>query len=247
MAWNGNKAIVELLLENGADVNAKHNKDHTPLHFAVRTGKKEVVKLLLTNGARINTKDEWGYTPLHWAARKGNLEVLEMLLANGADINTKNNDGLSPLEHAAREKHQKIVEVLVENGSPLESEPLPHGRVGEMFDRIEKHDEIDLKLIYQSLIGPQTALRAYAARYLGTHGNGTSIPYLIDALADESMHVGAEYPEAGMATTRYWANDSLKKLTGKDFGFIWNDPKNKRDEAIKRWQQWWQKNIPKPA
>jgi hypothetical protein len=39
-------------------------------------------------------------------------------------------------------------------------EPLPHERVGEMFDRIEKSEEIDLKLVYQSLIGPHMTLRA---------------------------------------------------------------------------------------
>jgi hypothetical protein len=47
------------------------------------------------------------------------------------------------------------------------------------------------------------------------------------------------YLEAGMVTTRYWANDSRKKLTGRDFGFIWNDPKQKRDKAVKRWCKWY--------
>jgi len=54
------------------------------------------------------------------------------------------------------------------------------------------------------------------------------------------MHVGANYPEAGMATTRYWANESLKKLTEQDFGFIWNDPKEKRNQAIQQWINWYQ-------
>ena len=112
--------------------------------------------------------------------------------------------------------------------------PLPH-------DRIRKNEDIDLKRLCQALIGPQTALRAGAASYLGWHGSNASIPYLIDALADESYHV-KKYLEAGMHTTRYRANESLKKLTGKDFGFIWNDPKEKRDKAIKKWQNWWMKN-----
>lgn len=124
-------------------------------------------------------------------------------------------------------------------------EPLPDERVQEMFDRIRKNEKIELTLVYQALIGPQTALRADAARYLGDHGDETSIPHLINALGDESMHVGANYPQAGMATTRYWTNESLKKLTGKDFGFMWNDPKEKREGAIARWRAWYQRTYKK--
>ena len=113
-------------------------------------------------------------------------------------------------------------------------EPLPEARIQDMFDRIGRNEKIELVLVYQSLIGPQTTLRADAARYLGTHGDETSIPHLVNALRDDSMHVGRDYPEAGMATTRYWANESLKKLTGKDFGFLWNDPKDKREEAFSK-------------
>lgn len=155
---------------------------------------------------------------------------------------TLNYSLLKPQKKNIKYEHKVIIRKTLVLAPKIK--PLPDDQVGEMFVRIEKDEDIDLKLIYQSLIGPQTTLRAYAARYLGAHGNNTSIPYLIDALSDESMHVGAKYIKAGMATTRYWANDSLEKLTGNDFGFIWNDPRNKRDEAIKRWQQWWQKNKP---
>jgi len=126
--------------------------------------------------------------------------------------------------------------------------PLPHAKVGEMLKYLSSeffegnHKEIDLNLIYQSLIGPQYTLRAFAARYLGSHGNTNSVPYLIDALSDESVHVGIDYIDRGMNTTRYWANDSLKKLTGEEFGFIWDDTKEKRDETIQKWQKWWEQN-----
>jgi hypothetical protein len=119
--------------------------------------------------------------------------------------------------------------------------PLPQERIQEMFDRIGRNEKIELALVYQALIGPQTALRADAARYLGIQGDETSILHLIDALADDSMHVGASYPKAGMATTRYWANESLMKVTGEDFGFVWNDPIGEREKAIGRWRVWYSK------
>lgn len=127
--------------------------------------------------------------------------------------------------------------------------PLPEAEVGILFGKIDKGEKIDLAKLYQALNGPQTTLRAYAAHELGKYGDKTSVPYLIDALSDESIHEGARYTQPGMETTRYWANDSLKKLTGKEFGFIWNDPVEKRTQAITKWREWFQKETktePKP-
>lgn len=124
---------------------------------------------------------------------------------------------------------------------PIDS--LPDEQIGVLFEKIGKNEKIDIDLLHRALKGSQTTLRAYAARRLGEQGNETSIPYLIDALSDESMHVGAKYPEAGMATTRYWANESLKKITGEDFGFVWNNPNDKTMEAIIRWREWYFKKY----
>jgi len=52
--------IALLLINNGADVNAKdkHDRNKTPLHHAVARGTVRVAKLLLDHGADINAKDE---------------------------------------------------------------------------------------------------------------------------------------------------------------------------------------------
>ena len=44
---------VKKLLELGADIDAKDNRQETPLHLAARNGHFEVVKMLLENGANI--------------------------------------------------------------------------------------------------------------------------------------------------------------------------------------------------
>ncbi|MDP6417824.1 MAG: ankyrin repeat domain-containing protein, partial [Gammaproteobacteria bacterium] len=61
------KGIVELLIAKGADVNAKHRGELTPLHYVTGGGHSELAELLLANGADVNAKDLDNKTPLDWA------------------------------------------------------------------------------------------------------------------------------------------------------------------------------------
>ena len=51
---DGNAAFAELLLQQGADINAED--DLQMLHWAAKNGKTEVVKRLLERGATINAR-----------------------------------------------------------------------------------------------------------------------------------------------------------------------------------------------
>ena len=77
--------LIKLLLENGADVNAKGEYDETALHWAASGGHLNVVRLLLQNGADVNAEGYDG-TALQQAASGGHLEVVILLLDNGADV-----------------------------------------------------------------------------------------------------------------------------------------------------------------
>jgi cytohesin len=65
-AFLGHKEIVELLVENGAEVNAKGLADWTPLHLAAQNNKEQIVQLLIAKGAEMNpyTTPGFGGTPL---------------------------------------------------------------------------------------------------------------------------------------------------------------------------------------
>ena len=127
----GSKEIVELLLSNGANVNAKNNRGLTPLHYVAGEGFKdkweppgsggketkvdyrELAKLLLAHEADVNAQDKYGYTPLHSAADAGNEQVAKILLDKTADINKQDNMGDTPLHVAAYEYKISVVNILL--------------------------------------------------------------------------------------------------------------------------------------
>ncbi|WP_139491645.1 ankyrin repeat domain-containing protein [Brevibacillus dissolubilis] len=74
------KELVELLIEHGADLDAKESGGYTPLHEAALRGYAELVTTLLANDADATLTNEDGKTALELAAEKGHKVVCEILL-----------------------------------------------------------------------------------------------------------------------------------------------------------------------
>lgn len=100
---NGNTAMVEWLLERGADPNTAVRGGETVLMTAARTGRPGPVKALLVRGAQVDAKERRGQTALMWAAAEGHAEVVDLLIQSRADFRTALPDsGFTPLFFAAR-------------------------------------------------------------------------------------------------------------------------------------------------
>ena len=82
-AVSGQKNVVELLLANKADVNAKNSDGKQPLHLAAESGHEPVAVLLLANGAEVNSRDSRGDTPMDHAAGNGHMDLAELLRQQG--------------------------------------------------------------------------------------------------------------------------------------------------------------------
>jgi hypothetical protein len=76
-----------LLIEAGADVNAKDSAGLTPLREAVWKGDRALVEILLDCGADINEVNEWDLSPLEMAVMEEEVRALvELLWARGASV-----------------------------------------------------------------------------------------------------------------------------------------------------------------
>jgi ankyrin repeat protein len=113
---NGNAAIVKLLVDAGADVNATMTGGETVLMLASRSGNVDAVKALLASGARTQARERHSQTALMWAAAEGNTAVVRLLIEMGADINATLNSGFTAFFLAVREGRLDTVRTFLDAG-----------------------------------------------------------------------------------------------------------------------------------
>ncbi len=141
----GSRAIIELLVAHGADVNLHNGFRWTPLHTALFSEHIDVAELLVAAGSELDifsaaglgmtervadilkakpdlarAKDGYHSTPLHWAARNGHQQVVELLLVDGAEVNVVSRYGSTPLHLAAEYGREAVTRLLLAKGAQLD-------------------------------------------------------------------------------------------------------------------------------
>jgi ankyrin repeat protein len=96
--------MATLLLDHGADGNARGHSGETALHMAAARGYREMTELLLERGADVESRDQAGESPLNEAAAHGYAVIVGLLLAHGARVDAANPETGSTalIEAAAR-------------------------------------------------------------------------------------------------------------------------------------------------
>jgi ankyrin repeat protein len=82
----GHKDVLQLFLDQRADVGVINNEGRSPLHWAVRNGHVECALMLIQARAVLNGQDRGGKTPLAVASSKNMTECVRLLEQYGATL-----------------------------------------------------------------------------------------------------------------------------------------------------------------
>jgi ankyrin repeat protein len=117
-------ALLDLLLNHGANINASDNESGTPLMSAISQNNKDLITYLLKKGADINAQDMNGRTALMIAAHNSiqdpNREkLIPSLLAQGADANGIDAGGRNAVHYAVDNCNIEIAQILLNAGADV--------------------------------------------------------------------------------------------------------------------------------
>lgn len=121
-----NKAMIEMLLEKGANVNVRDMRDNTVLHTAVDSlassrDRRAIVELLLAAGIDINMFNGGLDTALHLAVLQGDRRMVKLLVDNGADKCRPDSALNLPLHLAVGGDMASITKILLEGATNAET------------------------------------------------------------------------------------------------------------------------------
>lgn len=158
-AWYNLPISAKILIEKGADVNAKDIKGHTPLEVAVNcydVVTYPVQKILIENKANMNfyvTKNFLNHPLLFCYIHWGQFEMAELAIENGADVNMTTNARTTILEFAEERGTSAIVSMLKAKGAKYSDKYLQ-----------EKEEEREQERLYREYILKKEAEAAEADR-----------------------------------------------------------------------------------
>jgi hypothetical protein len=133
VAYEGKEAMVQLLVDKGADIEARNKDGETALHVAAwrwgkatdeyweerqqtaaREKRKEMVWFLINKGANIEARNKHEETVLRIAANIGDIDMMQLLLDIGANIEERDKCGRTALVYAAQMRDEDVMLVLME-------------------------------------------------------------------------------------------------------------------------------------
>jgi ankyrin repeat protein len=114
-AKKGNRRIIDLLLELGADINGPKGRDGFTIHYALMSGNESIVRHVLDKGAVIDDSNiAWG--SIVRAIKHELTGLLPLLLEKGADVNPPS-PSHSPAAEAFENAPKKIFKMLMDHGA----------------------------------------------------------------------------------------------------------------------------------
>ncbi|KAI5840774.1 ankyrin repeat-containing domain protein [Morchella snyderi] len=115
------KALLEIALEKGADIEAADDSGRNALSWAAASGYNDIMFYLLDWGADIESKDSLTMTALHRAAIHGSERTVTILLERGANVAACTSVDDTALHWASFHGHLGVARILLDAGAPVDA------------------------------------------------------------------------------------------------------------------------------
>jgi ankyrin repeat protein len=218
-AWRGFSAIVNLLLDNNANVPTTGENGWMLLSYSVKKGLTRLFTLMLDKGADLNISDNKGGTILHLAAYGGSPEIVGTILERGFEINHKDIFGWTPLHYAAERGRLRAVELLLNKGADINIRTLSGHSAHSIADA---NNRTEVKLLLADH-GANTAPREFpnlSGQYMGqTLPGDTPQLFAPDIVStNRGQHSAIVFSPDGREA--YWSSDFMPSDSGYSVGAL---------------------------
>jgi len=187
-AMKGDKAAVQTLIKQKADVNLPQADGATAIQWAAYRNDTDIADLLIAAGADVKKPNRDGATALRLACINGNAAMIQKLLKAGADANEVSPNGETPLMFAARNGNPEAIKVLIDQKADVNAKEKLRGTTPLMWAADQSHPEA-IKLLLASgadykatsafdtkgnraYLAPTVKQRAESAQGAGAFGQG---------------------------------------------------------------------------
>jgi ankyrin repeat protein len=186
-----NTEMVKLLIEKGADVNARSSSEagSLVLCFATQSDDPKFIELFLQHGARINDRSKNGVTPLYSAVMLKKERAAKFLIAKGARVNqlallSDTGHLWTPLMNAACEGELHLTELLLGSGASLEKRNNRGDTVLMQVAKFPRPDMLKFLIARGANVNAKNSKGFTALIYAADSGETENVKVLLAAGAD---------------------------------------------------------------
>lgn len=194
----GSMGAVELLVKEGADIDAQSSTGNTALMLAIDRGKIAVAHKLIEMGANLEIRGQKGWTALHNAASGGETgykDIAKALLDTGASVDALSETMLTPLHEAAGKSLHEIVKLLVDHGANVNARdkysntPLRMcASNAQSFASLETFkNTVEILLAAEADINAGTTINTTSLHSVVKWGNHEAVQFMLDKGANPNI------------------------------------------------------------